>query len=209
MGIDLGTDWAWRRRAQMVVVALCVMLVAAPAEAGRRRCRGDADCDGLSNKEERRLGTNRRSADTDRDGLSDGFEVSVLGSDPTRSDSDGDGRDDGSEVRGGTDPRDADSDHDGKPDGQDCDPWNDLAAKVQGNIEVITCPTDDASGSITVLGNIIALTPQTGYGRAGSCAGLDRGAQVEVRVTMDADAELFAVSIEVKDSENDGCPDPG
>src|SRR5262245_60013753 len=54
----------------------------------------DRDCDGLSNRAERRLGTDPRNADTDDDGLSDGDEVDNTGSDPTDVDTDDDGIDD-------------------------------------------------------------------------------------------------------------------
>jgi hypothetical protein len=51
----------------------------------------DPDADGLTNREEIELRTNKTKADTDDDGLKDGDEVKVWGSDPKRGDSDGDG----------------------------------------------------------------------------------------------------------------------
>ena len=42
----------------------------------------DSDGDGLTNREERELGTDPRNPDTDGDGLSDGAEVKSHGTDP-------------------------------------------------------------------------------------------------------------------------------
>ena len=50
----------------------------------------DSDGDGLTDAEERRIGTDPFRADTDGDGISDGDEVR-LGLDPLRADTDGDG----------------------------------------------------------------------------------------------------------------------
>ncbi len=106
---------------------------------------GDSDGDGLTNEEERDLGTDPRDPDTDGDGVDDGTEVlddgtdprdpddvrpgdsdgdgipddveDELGTDPDEADTDGDGIDDGTEVDGLTDPVDPDSDGDGLCDG--------------------------------------------------------------------------------------------
>ena len=61
----------------------------------------DMDGDGLSNLEEVQAGTRHDDFDTDRDGLSDGDEVLVHGSDPTANDTDGDRMIDGWESRFG------------------------------------------------------------------------------------------------------------
>ena len=70
----------------------------------------DSDGDGLSNGEERELGTDPFNPDTDDDGLLDGEEVAGVApwapTDPLNPDSDGDGIPDGEEVAGGTDPND-------------------------------------------------------------------------------------------------------
>ena len=66
----------------------------------------DADDDGLSNSEERALGTDPELADTDGDGLTDSEEVE-LGTDPTLADTDGDGYTDQDELNEGSDPNDA------------------------------------------------------------------------------------------------------
>ncbi|MBN2800734.1 MAG: redoxin domain-containing protein [Deltaproteobacteria bacterium] len=67
----------------------------------------DADEDGLSNADEKELGTDPDLADTDGDGLSDGQEVNDLGTDPLSLDSDADGYLDQEEVAVGSDPADA------------------------------------------------------------------------------------------------------
>ena len=67
----------------------------------------DSDGDGLTNSEERDLGTDPDVADTDGDGIADGEEVE-RGIDPLNIDSDGDGYSDGDEVAEGSDPADED-----------------------------------------------------------------------------------------------------
>lgn len=89
-----------------------VALVPASAVAGSK----DRDRDGLSNKRERKIGTDPHMADTDRDALKDGREVKYLRTNPRQADTDGDGVKDGSEVRNGLNPRDDDSDGDGTSD---------------------------------------------------------------------------------------------
>ena len=84
-----------------------------PLDAGQ-----DSDFDGLTNLEEFNNGTKALVADTDGDGLSDGEEVTVLGTNPISADTDGDGLPDGEEVIAGTDgfvtnPLRADTDGDG------------------------------------------------------------------------------------------------
>lgn len=65
----------------------------------------DTDSDGLSNEEERILGTDINNPDTDGDGLFDREEVKVYGTDPLNPDTDGDGYLDGIEVRAGYNPK--------------------------------------------------------------------------------------------------------
>ncbi len=79
----------------------------------------DTDGDGLTASEERALRTNARKADTDKDGLSDGVEVHLSGSNPRDKDSDNDTLSDNREVTLGTNPADRDSDDDGLRDGQE------------------------------------------------------------------------------------------
>ncbi|MCC7137001.1 MAG: hypothetical protein IT460_01070 [Planctomycetes bacterium] len=100
----------------------------------------DSDGDGLFDSEEALLGTDPRLFDTDRDGLSDGFEVKVrrvvafvgdgygggadytVTSDPLRADTDGDGLTDAEEHELGTDPRERDTDGDLSDDPTDPSP---------------------------------------------------------------------------------------
>jgi outer membrane protein OmpA-like peptidoglycan-associated protein/opacity protein-like surface antigen len=80
----------------------------------------DDDNDGLTNAQERRLGTNPKVADTDGDGLSDGDEVKIYHTNPLRMDTDGDGLSDGDEVlKYHTDPLKYDTDGDGLSDGDE------------------------------------------------------------------------------------------
>ena len=64
----------------------------------------DTDGDGLSDNEEKELGTNPNMTDTDNDGLFDKEEVKTYKTDPKNSDSDSDGIKDGVEVDNGYDP---------------------------------------------------------------------------------------------------------
>lgn len=77
----------------------------------------DPDNDGLPNYLEKQLGTKSNNPHTDGDGLSDGDEYTIYGSNPARADTDRDRLDDGSEVlRYKTDPLKPDSDNDGLTD---------------------------------------------------------------------------------------------
>jgi Predicted amidophosphoribosyltransferases len=77
----------------------------------------DSDMDGLTDKEEKELGTNPLKADTDMDGLLDSYEVNVSKTDPLKADTDSDGLIDGAEVELGTDPLKETSKDDGIKDG--------------------------------------------------------------------------------------------
>lgn len=65
----------------------------------------DNDLDGLSDAEEKQLGTNSKSIDTDDDGLMDYDEVKTFSTNPLKTDTDGDGVIDGEEVRMRTNPK--------------------------------------------------------------------------------------------------------
>jgi hypothetical protein len=75
-------------------------------EAGEEDTTTDSDGDGLTDAEERALGTDPNNPDTDGDGLSDGDEVNRYGTNPLLVDTDGDGVSDGDEVAAGTNPND-------------------------------------------------------------------------------------------------------
>lgn len=80
----------------------------------------DYDDDGLKNAKEVEYGSSVTGSDTDSDGLSDGKEVNVHGTDPTSVDTDGDGLGDGVEVNEyESNPTSAHSDEDGIPDGKE------------------------------------------------------------------------------------------
>ena len=71
----------------------------------------DPDADGLDNLHEQSAKTMPDDPDSDDDGLTDGLEVNVHGTDPRRPDSDGDGLSDAAEINPyATDPLDADTD---------------------------------------------------------------------------------------------------
>jgi len=59
----------------------------------------DSDLDGLTNDEEKKLGTDPNKSDTDNDGLLDKDEINIYKTDPLKADTDGDGYTDGYEVR--------------------------------------------------------------------------------------------------------------
>lgn len=64
----------------------------------------DSDHDGLTDSQEKTLGTDPFKADTDGEGLTDGDEVLIWKTDPLNPDTDGDGYSDGLEVKGGFNP---------------------------------------------------------------------------------------------------------
>lgn len=80
----------------------------------------DCDSDGLTDSEERRLGTDPCNPDTDGETLTDFEEVRTLRTDPLKADTDSDGLNDAVELRTHTtDPRNPDTDNDGLNDGQE------------------------------------------------------------------------------------------
>jgi len=91
---------------------------AVPGDGSLARLRAeDRDLDGISDKQEVKVGTNPAVGDSDGDGVSDGAEL-LSGTDPLdRSsqpqDADGDGLSDEYEASIGTDPLSPDSDSDG------------------------------------------------------------------------------------------------
>jgi eukaryotic-like serine/threonine-protein kinase len=80
--------------------AVAFQVTATPAGATEL----DSDGDGLTDAQERRIGTDPLNPDTDGDGLTDGQEVLIYGTDPRRADTSGDGINDGTAVASGIDP---------------------------------------------------------------------------------------------------------
>ncbi len=66
----------------------------------------DSDGDGLTDEEEKTLGTNVNLVDSDQDDLFDYEEVKVYQTDPLNPDTDNDGYSDGNEVKAGYNPKD-------------------------------------------------------------------------------------------------------
>lgn len=80
----------------------------------------DSDGDGLTDEYELSIGTDPFNPDTDGDGLGDGDEVLFYGTDPLNADTDWDGLSDGAEVMiYGTDPLNWDTDGGGVSDGHE------------------------------------------------------------------------------------------
>jgi CSLREA domain-containing protein len=116
----------------------------------------DSDDDGLSDGDEINVyGTDPLDPDTDDDGLDDGAEVLELGTDPLDADSDDDGLDDGLEVAAGADPLNPDSDGDGTIDGLDVDVvrsvldgLDDAAFKAPGHRQALDAVLDSAERKV-------------------------------------------------------------
>ncbi|WP_275415525.1 transglycosylase SLT domain-containing protein [Virgisporangium aliadipatigenens] len=77
----------------------------------------DADGDGLTDANERRLGLDPLNADTDGDNLPDGMEIVDMKTDAHQADTDGDKLNDAFELARGLDPTKPDTDGDGHLDG--------------------------------------------------------------------------------------------
>ncbi len=95
----------------------------------------DPDGDGLTNREEKQLGTDKKNPDSDGDGLMDGAEVLTHKTNPLSADSDGDALKDGEEVNNyRTDANKTDTDGDGLNDGPEV---------TQHNTNPLKADTDD------------------------------------------------------------------
>lgn len=115
---DVGLSVVLSQLNVSVLDTQCLSL--APRTAGKQlpdaQCIGvDSDGDGISDSMEQQLGLNPEVADTDRDGLTDGEEINVHGTDPLNPDSDFDLRNDDEVLPryGATDPLSPDTDNDG------------------------------------------------------------------------------------------------
>ena len=102
----------------------------------------DTDNDGLDDDVELGLGTDPLNEDTDDDGLLDGYEVNVLGSSPLLHDTDWDGLDDDEEDVLGTNPNNGDTDGDGMG-----DKWEHLHGFDPSVHNSQTARTDDDVGA--------------------------------------------------------------
>ncbi|MBN1669605.1 MAG: OmpA family protein [Kiritimatiellae bacterium] len=130
----------------------------------------DSDGDGLSDAEEKELGTDPYDPDTDKDELSDGEEVKIHKTDPLNPDTDYDGLKDGPEVhRHRTNPLDRDTDDGGVADGHEViedgtnplDPTDDLQLFTL-NIEFATDKADiqpEYHSKLDVIGKVLSRDP--------------------------------------------------
>lgn len=73
----------------------------------------DSDNDGLSDKDERQLGTDPNAADSDSDGINDNDEIALFKTNPLSADSDRGGKSDKRELELGLDPMDSKDDQAG------------------------------------------------------------------------------------------------
>jgi ribosome maturation factor RimP len=171
-------------------VAAVGLIASLPAGAiAAKAPKTDPDRDGLSNKVEKRLGTNARRADTDRDKLKDGAEVR-LGTNPRAKDSDKDGVSDGREVAAGTDPC---SDHANEVRG---------AVASVGTDSVTITKLDATTVTLTVNSATKLRIPDTDGSGTVTLADLKAGDKVKAH-TSATDATL-AVSISVKGAYQKG-----
>jgi len=103
----------------------------------------DSDNDGLSDDEERAIGTDPNDPDSDDDGLKDGEEVNQYDTDPLDADTDNDGLNDGDEIKVYlTNPRNQDTDNDTYRDGEEIDYGSDPLDET--DFPVNTVPADPA-----------------------------------------------------------------
>ena len=165
-------------------IAAVGLIASLPASAlAAKASKTDPDRDGLSNKVEKRLGTNARRADTDRDKLKDGVEVR-LGTNPLVKDSDADGVNDGREVAAGTDPCPA---HANQVRG---------AVASVGSDSVTITKEDATTATLTVNAATKLNIPDTDGSGTVTLADLKAGDKVDARTS--ATDPALAVSISVK-----------
>ena len=156
----------------------------------------DADDDGLSNAQEKELGTDPRNADTDGDGLNDKEELE-LGTDPLLSDTDGDGLADGAEIAANADPFNPDTEGDGLTDGEEAALGTDPAAvdsDMDGytdaeEVSVGTDPLDPESAIYT--GGWPYSANKDALGEPSWIGGIDVGEQFPRLQAYDQHGDLF------------------
>jgi peroxiredoxin len=166
-------------------------------------CDSDPDGDGLTNAEERELGTGIKIADTDGDGVLDGAEVAD-GTDPLLYDTDSDGFSDGEEKAVGSDGID--------PMSYPTDRWPDLSALVPdgerswglGNRMPAFDGADQLDGELDIdqlYGHVLWIQLVGGY-FCSACADAATGAQ-DLR-EVHGPRGFWPVHILVDDDERDG-----
>ncbi len=123
----------------------------------------DSDNDGLTDAEEKKLGTNPYNMDTDGDGLSDYYEVYISKTNPLKADSSGDGISDGDKVALGLDPLVKHSNHNDY-EGEAKDHLNSVRVSLKGspeainNLRVETFENDMFFHTHGIVGKIIYLS---------------------------------------------------
>jgi len=168
----------------------------------------DFDGDGLTNSEEREIGTDPKNPDTDGDGLSDYEEVRNYRTDPKKVDTDGDGLDDYPEIfTHKTSPVKPDTDGDGLNDGEE------LTRKLDPN-------NPDTDGDGLIDGDEVNKYQTDPKATDTDSDGLTDGDEVHKFATnplaADSDKDGLKDGDEVNtyktnpaaiDSDNDGLPD--
>jgi hypothetical protein len=114
---------------------------------------GDADGDGLIDRDEGRYQTSPLDADSNDDGIPDGLSVAI-GLSPANQDSDADGLTNADELMSGTDPFQRDTDGDGYLDGGDAFPldptrWALPSDQIPGAAPCITLTEPGNAGLIS------------------------------------------------------------
>ncbi len=195
----------WSRLACAAAFALTIS-VPASAFALCETSVKDKDKDGLTDCTETFIThTNKRSADTDADGVSDGLEV-ASGLDPLLADTDADGVDDGTETVAGTDPLSSDSDSDGIDDSVDSDPSGRLGEHLGGTVTAV----DLLVQNISLLGLTVDVSNAT-FRHIAALADVTVGMHVEIGLDAAAAATgiYTATEVRVDDINGDGSPDNG
>lgn len=140
----------------------------------------DLDYDGLTNKEEKELGTNPRIADTDMDGLEDKYEIEISKTDPLKADSDDDGINDADEIELKLDPLKADSKGDGVKDGE--------------RTLTYTKENDNVTMTITGKGNIVSTIVNVNQNTKIS----DQNGMINKLYTFYTDGNLESATVVIK-----------